>query len=194
MPESAGGECNQAGTETGFLAAGSDAKIDIIAQPVVGVHVPAAQVRAWVLSSLDGDGVNVLQSVPRNLACHWVYSVVTQTGENTGAFRQCPDAIILEACDETSHVEDEDSAENAILHVRLANKFLVIETAREIHKRGNPTQTGDGLDHGRGAASGNLALLADRRFFGRIDTGRDLEHGGINPAAVVNVVKCGTGH
>lgn len=194
MPESAGCKSDQAGAETRLLASGRNAEIDVVAKPVVGIHVPPGEVRARVLGSFNRDGVDVLQPVPRDLACNWVDSVVSEASQDAGTFRQSPYSVILETSYNPDHVHDKYATDDAMRQVRFVNELLVAKVTREGHKEADPAEAGDGLDHSRGAAARNLALLANRGLLGGVDACRDFEHGCVNPALVVDVVKGGTGH
>lgn len=80
MPERTGGEGSQAGAEAGFLALGRDAEVDVVAQPVIGVLVPVAQISVRVLRRLHSPGIDVLQPIPEDLACLRVKAVVSHAG------------------------------------------------------------------------------------------------------------------
>lgn len=64
MPECAGGECSQARAETGLLPLWRDAQVDVVAQPIVGVHVPVPEVCTTVLRSLQAPWVYILETIP----------------------------------------------------------------------------------------------------------------------------------
>lgn len=76
MPESTGNKSRHAGSETGLLASGRHPKIDVVAQPVIGVHVPSSQIRSRILRRLDSPGIDVLQAIPRNLSSGGIDAVV----------------------------------------------------------------------------------------------------------------------
>lgn len=60
MPERAGGESDEAGAEAGLLPPRRHAQINIVSQPVVGVHIPTGKVASRVLSELNTPRVDVL--------------------------------------------------------------------------------------------------------------------------------------
>lgn len=60
VPKGTGSKGDQASSEAGLFAARGDAKIDVIAQPVIRVHVPSAKVCSWILRRLDPDRIDVL--------------------------------------------------------------------------------------------------------------------------------------
>lgn len=80
MPESAGHERRQAGTETGFLAFGRDAQVHVVSEPVVGVHVPVFEICAGILGGLNAPWIDILKTVPLNAACFGIDTFVTKPG------------------------------------------------------------------------------------------------------------------
>lgn len=85
--------------------------------------------------------------------------------------------------DEKHAVEERSLGEGLVGNVGMA------KLARQADKQADPDEPGDGLDGGRGAAARNLALLAHGRLLGGIDLGGDVEHGGVDPAAILGIIK-----
>ena len=77
MPQGTGCKGSHASTEAGLLALGRNTQVHIVAQPVVGVLIPAAQVTVRVLGGFQTPGVDVLQTVPEHLARLGVEAVVS---------------------------------------------------------------------------------------------------------------------
>lgn len=189
MPQGTGSKGHEAGAEAGLLAAGGDAQVDVVAEPVVGVDVPAAEVASRVLGRLDGPGVNVLQAVPRDPARGGVHAVVAQAGEDAGALGQVPDAVVLEARREAHHVEGPDPAGEAVPDERVGRQHARVVGAAEGHEEADEDEAAHGLPGGGPAAPGDLPPLPDGGLLGRVDGVGDVKHGGVEPPAVVGVVK-----
>lgn len=80
MPKGTGDKCRHAGSETRLLASGRHSEVDVVAQPVVGIHVPSSQIRSRILGRLNSPGIDILQAVPRNLSSGGIDAVVAQAG------------------------------------------------------------------------------------------------------------------
>lgn len=189
MPKSTGNKRRHAGSETGLLASRRHPEVDVVAQPVVGIHVPSSKIRSGILSRLNSPGIDVLQAVPRNFSSGGIDAVVAQAGQNTSTLGQRPHAVELEARHLTGHVDEEDAVEERSLSEGRVGNVGVAKLARQTNKQADPDEPGDGLLGGRGAAARNLALLAHGRLLGGIDLGGDVEHGGVDPAAILGIVK-----
>ena len=189
MPKGARDKGRHAGAEAGLLAAGRHAPVNVVAQPVVGVHVPPGQVRARVLGRLDHPGVDVLQAVPRDLAGDGVDAVIAQAGQDAGTFGQGPDAVELETCYLAGHVDQPHALEERALDKRRVGDVGGAELARQGDEEADPDEACDSLLGGGGAAARNLALLSHRRLLGRVNLGGHVEHGRVDPAAVLGIVK-----
>lgn len=138
MPESARGKGSQTGTETGFLAFRRHPEVDVIAQPVVRVLIPAPQVPVGVLGRFETPRAYVLQPVPEYLARSFVEAVVSHSREDAGAFGQGPDAVVLQAGGDTEHVQDPDPTGKGVTHESLAENSLLIIHRAELQEGQNP--------------------------------------------------------
>lgn len=194
MPESAGGECSQCGTKTRLLATGSDAQVDVVAQPLAGVDVPVIEVRLGVLRSLHAHRTDVLEPIPRHLARGRINAVEAQAAKNACAFRHHPDTIVLGARRDTNHVQEEKADEEVVAHEAVSKERLGREPGREPDEEQEPGEPGNELDHGWSTAAGDLALASGGRLLGRIDRLGNVEHGGVEPSAVLGEVKGGSNH
>lgn len=116
VPERASRESGHTGTEARLLALGSDTQVDIVAQPVVGIFVPASEVAVRVLGSLQSPGINIFQTVPEDLTGFSIEAVVSHAGQDTGALGKGPNAVVLQASSEADHVHDPDTAREGIVH------------------------------------------------------------------------------
>lgn len=95
MPKSTGAKSHQASTEAGLLASRRNSQIDVIPQPVARVDIPSSKVSTRVLRCLDSPGINVLQTVPEDLARGRVNTIVTHSREDTSAFGKVPNTVVL---------------------------------------------------------------------------------------------------
>ena len=193
VPEGTCDKGRHAGAKAGLLAPRRYAQVDVIAQPVVRVHVPPGEVAPWILGGLYHPRVDVLQTVPRHLAGDGIDTIVAQPGENAGAFRQSPHAVVLESRHQIDHVHDPDAMEQAAAHVRVSNELFVAEAARQGDKEADPDQATGSLKGGRSATARDLALFPHWWFLGRVDVRGDVKHGCVAPAAIFGVVKCRAG-
>lgn len=64
MPESARHKRRHARSEPGLLAPRRNPQVDVVAQPVVRIHVPPSQIRARILRKLNAPSIDVLEPVP----------------------------------------------------------------------------------------------------------------------------------
>lgn len=115
VPERTGDEGGHAGAETGLLALRRDAQVDVVSQPVVGVHVPVAQICMAVLRKLHARRPNVGQAAPVWFAGFGIQAFVPDAREDAGAFGHHPDAVVLHSGDEVEHVEVEDPPQDVVL-------------------------------------------------------------------------------
>ena len=76
VPKRTGPERHQAGSEAWFLASGRDTQVNIIAKPVVGVHVPPAEEGPRVLRRFHHPRVDVLKAIPGHFSRHGVDAIV----------------------------------------------------------------------------------------------------------------------
>lgn len=189
MPESARHKRRHAGTESGLLAPRRDPQVDVVAQPVVGIHVPPSQVRSRVLGRLDAPRVDVLESVPRNFTGDGVDAVVAQAGQDAGAFSQRPYAVKLEAGHHAGHVDVPYALQKRSLGECGGGDERRAVSAGEGNKQTDPYQPSYSLDGGGRAAARNLALLTHGGLLRGIDLGGDIEHGRIDPSVVLGVIK-----
>lgn len=83
---------------------------------MVGVLVPAAQEAMRVLCSLQTQWVDILQAVPENFTAPRVKAVVPQSGQDAGTLGQGPDTVVLETGSEADEVDDQDTADEGVLH------------------------------------------------------------------------------
>lgn len=189
MPESARHKGRHARSESRLLAPGRNPQVDVVAQPLVGIHVPPSQIRARILRKLNTPRIDVLEPVPRNLASDGVDAVVAQTGQNARALGQRPYAVKLETRHHTGHVNVPDALQKRFLGKGLGGDECRAESARERNKQSDPHQSSHSLDGGWSAAARNLALLTHRRLLRWVDLGGDVEHARIDPTVVLGVVE-----
>ncbi len=104
MPESTSAEGGHTSSESRLLVPRSNAEVDVVSQPLVGVHVPVPKVGSGILGRLDSPWIYILQAIPRHLPSHGIYTVIAQPSQYTRALRQSPYAIILETRSEANHV------------------------------------------------------------------------------------------
>lgn len=120
MPESTGDKSRHARSKARFLPLGCDSQVYVVPQPVVGVHVPALEIAARVLRSLDAPSAHILQSIPLDASRFWINTLVTQTGQDACSLGKGPDAVVLEARGEAKHVKQPNPAEKAVLEIGIS--------------------------------------------------------------------------
>lgn len=194
MPESAGGESSQSGTKTRLLATGSDAQVDVVAQPLASVDVPVVEIRLGVLRRLHAHRTDVLEPIPRHLASGRINAVETQAAENACAFCHHPDAIVLGTRRDADHVQEEQTAEEVVAHEAVSKERLGRVPGGQPDEEHEPGETSDQLNHGRSATARNPALAPRRRLLRRVDGLGNIEHGGVEPATVLGKVEGGSNH
>lgn len=94
MPNSTRHKRRHRAAESGFLAPGGDAQVDVIPEPFIGILVPGLQVLFTVLGCFEGEGGNVCHAIPTQRTVGEV-AVECETREHAGAFRHFPDAIVF---------------------------------------------------------------------------------------------------
>lgn len=189
MPESARDKRHHARSEAGLLASRRNPQVDVVAQPVVRIHVPPSQIRARVLRKLNGPRIDVLEPVPRNLAGDGVDAVVAQTSQNARALGQRPYAVKLETRHQAGHVNVPDALQKRFLGKGFGGDERRAVSACERNKQSDPHQSSHGLDGGWRAAARNLALLTHRGLLRWVDLGGDVEHARIDPSVVLGVIE-----
>lgn len=189
MPESARRKGRHARPESRLLASRRNPQVDVVAQPVVRIHVPPSQIRARILRKLNAPRINVLEPVPRNLAGDGVDAVVAQASQDTRPFSQGPYAVKLEAGHHASHVNVPDTLQKRLLGKSLGGDERRAVSARERNKQTDPDKSSHSLDGGWRAAARNLALLTHRRLLRWVDLGGDVEHARIDPSVVLGVIE-----
>ena len=175
VPERARGKSGHTGTETRLLALGSNTQVDVVAQPVVGVLVPASEVGVRVLGSLQTPRINILQAVPEDLTGLAIKAIVPHAGQNTGALSERPDTIILQTGGESNHVDDPDATGESIVHERVRKDKVCGVPGAQLQEQEDPAQTDDSFLESRGSATRDLALLLGGGDLGRIRAWRDFK-------------------
>lgn len=79
MPESTRDERRHAGSKPRFLTLRRHSKVYIVTQPIVGIDVPVTQICSSVLRGFHAPWANILESIPADFSCNWIYSFVTET-------------------------------------------------------------------------------------------------------------------
>ena len=80
VPESAGCESSETGSESWFLAFRCHSEVHVVPKPEVSIDVPALEEGPRVLCRFDTPGIDVLQPIPFYLSCLGIHTVVAQTG------------------------------------------------------------------------------------------------------------------
>lgn len=189
MPECTGSEGGHAGSETRFLAARRDAQVDVVPEPVVGVDVPITQVGPSILGGLDPPRVDVLKSIPGYPPRHRIDSLIAEARKDASAFCQRPDAVILQSRCETKHVEYPYPVGQSICHVFVASQEVGIVPATKLQEQDNPEDARGSFPCSWGSTSRDFSLLARRGLFGRVDSCWNFEHGGLDPAPVIDIIE-----
>ena len=193
MPERARGERSQAGSKARFLPLGRYPQVHVVAEPVVGVHIPVLEIGAGILGEFDAERVDVLEAVPIDFPRLGVDAAVADAGEDAGAFGQGPDAVVFHAGDEAEHLEVPDAAEEAVGEVGIVEDEGGVVPFVELEEEEDPDETGDEFDGGGEVGLGDFAAFAGLGFDGGVGARGDFEHGCFDPAAVVDVVEGGAG-
>ena len=193
MPEGTGDKRGQTGAEARLFPLRSDTQVHVVAEPVVGVHVPVLQISAGVLGEFDAERVHVLEAVPVDFARLGVDAAVADAGEDAGTFGEGPDAVVFHAGGDAEHFELKDAAGEGVGEVGVAEDEGGVVPFVELEEEQDPGEASEEFD-GRGdVAWGDLAAFEGLGFHGWVCAGGNFEHGGFDPAAVVNVVEGGAG-
>ena len=104
MPECTGDKSCQTGSESWFLPPGRNAKVNVVPQPFVGIHVPVFQKGPGVLSGLDAPSIDILEPIPVNTPSLRIDAFVAESGKDACALGQGPYSVELEPCGEAEHL------------------------------------------------------------------------------------------
>lgn len=189
MPKSAGNKSCQTCPKSRFPSFRSYAKIHIVPQPIVGIHIPIFKVCTSVLRCLDSPRIHILKSVPLDSTGLRVDAFISHTWENTGSFGKVPDTIIFQPSWKPKQLQNPHSPEKSVRWEMMTQDNFGIVPAREFQVQKYPDKTHGGFPRSRFSTAGDFPLLPSVWSGGLIRSRGYPKHAGFNPAPVIDVIK-----